>query len=91
MKKALILVAAILLLAGCGPKKETLKYGKIITAENGMILPDIVNLRAVDGNCIANKGKLPYAFGHTAVKPPRCGDDFNSAFSSQQSLWNKLH
>lgn len=39
MKKALILIAAILLLVGCGPKKERLKYGKIIAVENGIVLP----------------------------------------------------
>ena len=39
MKKALLLVATLLLLAGCGPKKDTLKYGKIIPVENGIALP----------------------------------------------------
>ena len=39
MKKLMILAAALLLTAGCGPKKDTLKYGKIIPVENGIALP----------------------------------------------------
>ena len=40
MKKYWILLAGVLLLAGCtSPKKEQLKYGEIIPTEDGMILP----------------------------------------------------
>ncbi len=39
MKKLMILAAALLLTAGCGPKKVNLEFGSIVPTQEGFLLP----------------------------------------------------